>query len=185
MSIRLPDHVSARLTRTLKRPLTAARAPEALDVLQMPVHYGDFLTLRGKYALLVTYKRDGTAVPTPVWFAHDAHKVYVWTEVNAYKAKRLRNDSRALLAPCTARGIPTGKPIAAEGRLLTNQRERERAATVIRSSWGVGRRFVEWFSRPVTEVHYLEFVPATTPHDATRSTELPHATQGYSRASDS
>ena len=131
----------------------------------MPVDYGDFVTLRGKYALLVTYKRDGTAVPTPVWFTRDADKVYVWTEVNAYKVKRLRNESRALLAPCTARGIPTGNPIAADGGLLTDRRERERAAAVIRSSSGVGRRVAERLSPPVTEVHYLEFVPAAPPAD--------------------
>jgi uncharacterized protein len=30
----------------------------------------DFAGLEGhKYALLVTFRRDGTAVPTPVWFA--------------------------------------------------------------------------------------------------------------------
>lgn len=131
----------------------------------MSVEYGGFATLRGRYALLVTYRRDGAAVPTPVWFARDGAKVYVWTEVNAYKAKRLRNDDRALLAPCTARGVPVGNPVAARGRVLADQRERERAAAVIRSSWGLGRRLVERASRPVTDVHYLEFVPAA-PDDA-------------------
>lgn len=161
MTVRIPDRVATRLTRALKRPLNAARDPRALDVLQMPVEHSDFAKLKGKYALLVTYKRDGTPVPTPVWFARDGHRLYVWTEINAYKAKRLRNDSRALLAPCTARGIPTGTPVAARGRVLTETSERERAATVTRSSWGFGRRLLERLSRPVTEVHYLELVPAT------------------------
>lgn len=77
------------------------------ELRQMPVHYGDFLTLRGKYAVLVTYKRDGTAVPTPVWFARRAQGVRL-DRGQRDKALRLRSDSRALLAPCTARGVPTG-----------------------------------------------------------------------------
>lgn len=161
MTVRLPAALSARLTRGFKRPLQAARAPQAFDVLRMPVRYDDFSTLQGRYALLVTYKRDGTAVPTPVWFARDGEKVYVWTEINAYKAKRLRHDPRALLAPCTARGVPTGWPVAARGRVLTEPHARARAAAVIRGSWGPGRRLLERVSRPVTEVHYLELVPAT------------------------
>lgn len=161
MTYRLPSSLSTRLTRVFKRLLDAARAPQAMDVQQMPVQYGGFADLRGKYALLVTYKRDGTPVPTPVWFARDHHKLYIWTEINAYKAKRLRNDNRALLAPCTARGIPTGNPVAAKGRVLSEAWEREHAAAVIKSSWGLGRRLLERASRPVTEVHYLEFVPAT------------------------
>lgn len=162
MPFRLSDDVAARVTRVLKRPLTAARAPEALDVLKMPVRNTDFSSLTGTYALLVTYKRDGTPVPTPVWFAREGKKVYLWTEVNAYKVKRLRNDRRALLAPCTARGAPVGPPIAAVGRVLEDSREREHAAAVIRRSWGIGRNFFERLSRPLTEVHYLELVPATT-----------------------
>lgn len=130
-------------------------------MLRMPVEHADFSSLRGKHALLVTYKRDGTPVPTPVWFAHDGKRlVYVWTEVNAYKVRRVRNDPRALLAPCTPRGVPTGNPIAASGRVLTERWERQRAAFVIRKRWGLARRLFERLAGRVTDVHYLAFSPA-------------------------
>lgn len=157
--MRLPDRVSVPLMRALKRPMNAVRDDRASEVLAMPVQHGSFATLRGKYALLVTYKRDGTPIPSPVWFARDRDRVYVWTEVNAFKAKRLRRDSRALLAPCNARGVPLGNPMFATGRILVDAAERQHAAAVIRRSWGPWRRLFVRLSRPVTEVHYLEFTP--------------------------
>lgn len=157
--MRLPDRLAVPLMRALKRPMNAVRDDRALDVLVRPVQHGSFLGLRGKHALLVTYKRDGTPIPSPVWFARDAHRVYVWTEVNALKAKRLRRDPRALLATCTARGVPLGDPVAARGRILEEESERRHAAAVIRRTWGPWRRLLVRLSRPVTEVHYLEFIP--------------------------
>jgi PPOX class probable F420-dependent enzyme len=144
----------------MKRPMNAARHDDALGVLEMPVRHGDFSGITGTHILLVTYKRDGTPVPSPVWFARDGEQLYVWTEINAFKAKRLRNDERALIAPCSPRGVPRGEPVAAVGRVLTEASERDRAARTIRKSWGPGRRLFELFSRPMTDVHYLAFVPA-------------------------
>lgn len=161
MSPRLPARFSAPLLRTLKRPMDATRHPDASRILDEPVTYGDFSALSGAHILLVTYKRDGTPIPAPVWFARDDDRLYVWTEINAFKAKRLRNDERALIAQCSPRGAPQGRPIAAVGRVLTEEAERQRAARVIRAAWGPGRRIFEHLSRPVTDVHYLEFVPAS------------------------
>jgi len=160
MPIRIPTRVSEPLLRALKRPMNAARHDDALRILDEPVSHGDFSTITGTHLLLVTYKRDGTPIPSPVWFAEDAGRLYVWTEINAYKAKRLRNDERALVAPCSPRGVPRGVPVAAVGRVLTDEAEREHAARLIRRSWGPGRRLFEAASRPLTDVHYLELRPA-------------------------
>ena len=48
--------------------------------------------------------------------------------------------------------------------MLSDESERARAARVIRSQWGLGRRMFEAMSRPLTEVHYLAFEPA--PNDS-------------------
>ena len=161
MALRLPARFSEPLLRAMKRPMNAARHDDALGVLDLPVTYGDFSAITGTHILLVTYKRDGTPVPSPVWFARDGEQLYVWTEINAFKAKRLRNDERALIAPCSPRGVPRGAPVAAVGRVLTDAGERDRAARTIRRSWGPGRRLFELFSRPMTDVHYLAFTPAS------------------------
>ncbi|MBJ7348305.1 MAG: PPOX class F420-dependent oxidoreductase [Thermoleophilaceae bacterium] len=163
MAMRLSDRISKPLVKAAKRPMNSTRSAKAFDVLEMPVQSTDFAALdKHNHALLVTYKRDGGAVPTPVWFGRDDNRVYVWTEVNAFKAKRLGRDGRALLAPCSPVGAPLGPPIAATGRVLNDEGERAQAAKVIHRSWGLGRRMFERMSRPVTAVHYLEFVPAAT-----------------------
>lgn len=160
------ERVSRRLVRTAKRPMDGARSPAAGSVLDMPVRNdATFAALAGRrHALLVTYKRDGGAVPTPVWFGLDGDdRLFVWTEIDAFKAKRVRRTAEALLAPCDPRGAPLGPPIAARGRVLTDAAEREHAAAVIRRSWNLGQRLFERVSRPLTDVHYLEFVPAASP----------------------
>jgi len=59
---------------------------------------------RESYISLATFRRDGRAVETPVWFAARNGKLYVFSEARAGKMKRLRNDSRVRIAPCNVRG---------------------------------------------------------------------------------
>lgn len=156
----LPETLSRRLVRAAKRPMLAARSDEAFDVLERPVRPGDFSVLEGHdHCLLVTYRKDGTPVPTPVWFAREGARLFVWTEVNAYKAKRIRRDPRALIAPCTPTGKPLGDPVAATGRVLEDPAERAVAERAIKAQWNLGQRIFERASRPLTEVHYLAFEP--------------------------
>ncbi|MEH3052422.1 MAG: PPOX class F420-dependent oxidoreductase [Patulibacter minatonensis] len=160
--------ITRRAVKVLKGPMESTRSPRAAEVLTMPVQPdANFDALRGgAHALLVTYKRSGDGVPTPVWFAldDDGRRLYVWTELNAYKAKRLRRNPDALLAPCDPRGAPLGPPIAATGRILETRGERAHAAAVIGSRWNAGQRLFERIARPLMPTHYLEFVPA---HPAT------------------
>lgn len=61
-----------------------------------------------QYISLATFKRDGSEVATPVWVAKDGDRLYVITEANSGKAKRLRNSSRARIAACDMRGNVRG-----------------------------------------------------------------------------
>ena len=74
--------------------------------------------LAAQYVALTTYRRDGTPVTTPVWAAADGERLYLFSNANAGKVKRLRNGSRAAVAPCTATGTITGASIAAEAFIL-------------------------------------------------------------------
>lgn len=161
MAILVSKQLSRLLVQAGERPLEGVRSSEAASILEQPVQAGGFDALDGRtHALLVTYKRDGEGVPTPVWFARDGERLYVWTEVSAFKAKRLRRDSRALIAPCGPTGKPLGPPVAARGRILTGDAERAHARRIVLAQWGLGRKLFELATRPITEVHYLEFVPA-------------------------
>ncbi|GGT51935.1 PPOX class F420-dependent oxidoreductase [Streptomyces purpureus] len=70
---------------------------------------------RRRYVSLTTYRKNGTPVATPVWFALDGEELVVWTRSDSWKVKRLRNDPRVVVTPCDARGrIAPGAP-SAEG----------------------------------------------------------------------
>jgi uncharacterized protein len=89
-------------------------------------------SLDGQWAvLLTTFRRDGRAVGTPVSIAVDGGRGYVRSPGNAGKVKRLRNDPRVELAPCTARGRPTGPAVPAVARRLDGD-EARRAAALLR-----------------------------------------------------
>ncbi|MEU3610233.1 PPOX class F420-dependent oxidoreductase [Streptomyces sp. NPDC035033] len=59
---------------------------------------------RGRYLSLTTFRKNGTGVATPVWYAVDDGRVYVWTRADSWKVKRLRADPAVELALCDVRG---------------------------------------------------------------------------------
>ena len=82
--------------------------------------------LSAQYVALTTYRRDGTPVTTPVWAAAEGTSLYLFSNAKAGKVKRLRNSSRAAVAPlyrnrqahrrtAPRRGIPPRERPDAEG----------------------------------------------------------------------
>ncbi len=61
-----------------------------------------------KYLSLVTYRRNGLKVSTPVWFVRGDDHIYVWTIKTSGKVKRIRNNPNVAFAPCKLRGDPLG-----------------------------------------------------------------------------
>jgi uncharacterized protein len=113
-----------------------------------------------KHALLVTFRRDGAAVPTPVWAAPAGERLYVRTARASGKVARLRHDARALVAPCSARGVPLGAPFEAHARVLAAGEE-PRAEHALRDAYGVGRALFEWWMDVLrVDMCYLEIAPA-------------------------
>ena len=112
-----------------------------------------------KRALLVTYRRDGTPVPTPVWAAESGGLLYVRSERSSGKLKRLRRDPRLLVAPCTVRGDPLGAPLEASARVLGREREHT-AEHALRSRYGLGRALFERAMDLLrVDMCYLEITP--------------------------
>jgi PPOX class probable F420-dependent enzyme len=70
-----------------------------------------------KYILLTTFRRDGRAVPTPVWSVRDGDGLAVWTAADSGKVKRIRNNGEVTVAPCDVRGRPHGAPVPARATL--------------------------------------------------------------------
>ena len=57
-----------------------------------------------QYALLKTFRKNGVAVATPIWFANENGKLYVTTSPSTGKIKRIHNNGRVTLTPCDQRG---------------------------------------------------------------------------------
>ncbi len=121
------------------------RHKAAFDSAAHPGTAQDFAGLRGyKYALLVTFRRDGTAVPTPVWFALiDDRRFVTNTEQRTAKVRRIRRDPRARVFPCDARGKPLGPGVEATGRILADEEECELAEAALDHHYGRTRRIYD------------------------------------------
>jgi PPOX class probable F420-dependent enzyme len=123
--------------------LAARSAPQgAREITRAPRTGSPTEIARFKRALLVTYRRDGTTVPTPVWAAPAGGVLYVRSERGSGKVKRLRRDPRLLVAPCTVRGAPLAAPFEASGRVLDGEDERV-AERALATRYGLGRELFE------------------------------------------
>ncbi|MEX0167626.1 PPOX class F420-dependent oxidoreductase [Streptomyces sp. LMG1-1-1.1] len=78
---------------------------------------------RGRYVSLTTFRKDGTGVATPVWYAVEGSELYAWTRTDSWKVKRLRKDPRVVVAVCDVRGnVPEGaERVTGEGRLVEGE----------------------------------------------------------------
>jgi PPOX class probable F420-dependent enzyme len=114
---------------------------------------------RHKRALLVTFRRNGTPVPTPVWAAPADGHLYVRSERTAGKVKRLRRDPRLLVVPCTVRGKPLGEPFEARAVVLAPKDE-DVAESALVARYGFGRALFEWaVDTARIDMCYLEITP--------------------------
>ena len=130
------------LSRIENRFYKALRHPAAHSVaLASPA--GRLADLRRhNYCLIVTYKRSGDAVPTPVWFGIADGKLFVVTDVDSVKVKRIRANPRVRVAPCSLRGRPLGPPLEGEARVLSPA-ERQVGERAIAGHYGLARRIYE------------------------------------------
>ena len=85
-----------------------------------------------KTILLTTYKRDGTAVGTPVSIAFDGDRAFFRSYDKAWKTRRLRHNPRVQAAPSPFRGRPTGPAIGARATLLEGEEARVAAKALAR-----------------------------------------------------
>lgn len=144
--------------------LAARTAPKGARTIGDVPRTGSIDEIRAhKRALVVTYRKNGTPVSTPVWAAEDGGRLYVRSERACGKVKRLRKDARVLIAPCTVRGKPLGAPLEATGRLLEPDEEIRAERALVRR-YGFGRALFEWtMDRLRVDMGYLEIVPGAWP----------------------
>ena len=76
--------------------------------------------MKGKYLNLTSFKRDGTAVSTPVWFVQENGRLFVRTDGDSYKVRRIAHNPSVTIAECSASGRLRGEPVAARAEIHRN-----------------------------------------------------------------
>lgn len=89
-----------------------------------------------QFIVLHTYRKNGDAVPTTVWFAYDQRKIYITTSKNAGKAKRVRSNGRVLMTPSDRTGNLLGEPeVQGQAREVTPD-ERSHVRATLAQKYG-------------------------------------------------
>ena len=89
-----------------------------------------------QFLVLTTYRKDGRAVPTTVWFAYDQGKIYITTGTNAGKMKRIRNNGHVEMTPSDRTGNLLGEQQVEGHARECKQEEYTHARTVLAQKYG-------------------------------------------------
>jgi len=76
--------------------------------------------MEGKYISMISYKKNDEEIATPVWFVEKDGSLYVITEDDSYKVKRLRINTKVKVAISNFRGKPKEKYREGNVRFLSN-----------------------------------------------------------------
>jgi len=154
--------VSERISRLQNRLLDRLRHRDAFAVSNEVPIVGDFSDFRGaRQCLLITFKRSGEPVPSPVNFGlSDDGTLFARCEPNVAKVRRIRNDPRVHVCPCSFRGKPLGPLVRATARIVPESGV-QRAHRILAANWDPLSRV---FERAVDLVHtpvvYIEISPS-------------------------
>lgn len=117
-----------------------------------------------QYMSLTTFRKNGQPVPTPVWFAREGDKLYVYSEANAGKIKRIGHTPGVTVAPCNMRGELRGEAVNGVARVLTDPAERKQADDALTRKYGLQKRFLLFVNRLFGSTDaqraYIEIVPS-------------------------
>ncbi|OHU30995.1 PPOX class F420-dependent enzyme [Mycobacteroides franklinii] len=119
---------------------------------------------RANYVSFTSYRKDGTAVSSPVWIAPDDGKLYFFSEVGAYKVKRIRRNPSVTLQPCDVRGkLTAGAPIVEGTARVLEFTDSPRVRKILnRKYWLLGplSEIGVWVTRRQQASFAIEIAPA-------------------------
>lgn len=114
-----------------------------------------------KYVALTTFRRDGTAVATPVWLAPSESGYYVKTAATTGKYKRLRNNNAIQVAVCNGRGVVKGGATVHKGTArILDAAETETAEAAIGKRYGAMAKIVEVVNKIGAKLRRKEVGPS-------------------------
>jgi uncharacterized protein len=88
------------------------------------------------YVSLITFRRNGKGVATPIWIAPSEGKLYAFTDGTSAKMKRLKVTDRIRIAACDARGNVKGEYADGKARRVEDRPVVERAMAALTRKYG-------------------------------------------------
>lgn len=89
-----------------------------------------------QYISLTTFRKNGEAKSTPVWFAQANGKLFVFTELESWKVKRIQNNPQVQIAPCKSNGSLIGDVKWNGSARIMSAAEEETAKQAFKSKYG-------------------------------------------------
>ena len=102
-----------------------------------------------KYICIETYRKTGDPVRTPVWFVEENGELFVRTDSDTGKMKRIRNNPHVRVATCNIRGTVRGEWVGGEARKVDPETSKH-VFSLLKNKYGIMYRlvrFTERFSR--------------------------------------
>ena len=90
-----------------------------------------------KYINLETFRKNGEGVKTPVWFVQDRNVLYVWTQADAWKVKRIRNNDKVKVVPSKVDGEPVGEWVDAHATVDASEAALSFTKNLMRQKYGL------------------------------------------------
>jgi hypothetical protein len=94
------------------------------------------------YINLETFRKSGEGVKTPVWFVQEGDSLYVRTEANSAKIKRIRNNNNVRVAACSAIGEVYGIWVDASA-VLVNGEKADQVNRMLNRKYGLFKIFFD------------------------------------------
>ena len=99
-----------------------------------------------QYINVESFRKSGAGVATPVWFAEEDGRLYIYSLADAGKVKRIRNNPRVRVAPCDMRGGLKGEWVEARARILDGADAR-RGHVLLDRKYGLLKKVGNVFSK--------------------------------------
>ncbi len=96
-----------------------------------------------QYVNLETFRTNGEGVRTPVWFVREGDTIYIWTEAESWKVKRIRRNRNIRISPCKSMGEPTGRWVHGNAESNESPEAQQNVRNLMRKKYGLAFRFFE------------------------------------------
>jgi uncharacterized protein len=99
-----------------------------------------------RYVSLLSFKRDGNGVATPVWAAPLDGKLVVFTAGDSFKVKRIGRNPKVRVARCDVRGKVLGPWIDGTCTIVPDEARQRRMLGALNAKYGLQARVLNFFS---------------------------------------